>query len=192
MTTGLLPEGVAAELLRRWREPHRRYHGVQHLTDGLAVLDELGAGDLERMAYWCHDAVHTNNTPSDELASAELARRLLASYVTPYEVDEVCRLVLATISHQPAEGDERAARVVDADLHGLGLQWERYLANVAAIRAEVPGVSDEVWRQRRKNFAKRMLARDFIFATQAGRERWEEAARTNLSRELRWTCQEAD
>ena len=192
MSDALLPQDVEAELLRRWREPHRHYHGVSHLRDGLAVLDELGAGDLERMAYWCHDAVHTNDSPSDELASAELARRLLGPFVTPGEVDEVCRLVLATISHSPAPGDERAARVVDADLHGLGLPWERYLANVEAIRAEVPGLPEEVWRERRESFANRLLARDRIFSTEAARERWEEAARSNLSRELWWACQEAD
>lgn len=120
MSDGLLPDDVEAELLRRWNEPHRRYHGVSHLRAGLAVLDDLGAGSLERMAWWCHDAVHSNNTPSDELASAELARRLLAPHLTPGEVDEVCRLVLVTVSHQPAEGDARGARVADATCTASG------------------------------------------------------------------------
>ena len=183
MSDGLLPDDVEAELLRRWNEPHRRYHGVSHLRAGLAVLDDLGAGSLERMAWWCHDAVHSNNTPSDELASAELARRLLAPHLTPGEVDEVCRLVLVTVSHQPAEGDARGARVADADLHGLGLQWEAYQANVKGIRAEVQ-LPAELWRERRAAFVNKMLARDFICSTPLGRERWEEAAKQNLKREV--------
>lgn len=184
MVTDPLPEEVAAELLARWREPHRRYHGVSHLTDGLEALDLLGAGDLERLAYWCHDAVHTNTSPQDELASAEEARALLAPHLPPTEVDEVCRLVLITISHAPMDGDQRAARVADADLHGLGLTWERYLANVQAIRAELPGLTPEEWWARRRAFAERMLARPRIFATELGRERWERSARANLEREL--------
>lgn len=185
MVTGeLLPPDVAADLLSRWRGPHRRYHGIAHLEDGLAVLRALGAGDLEMMAYWCHDAVHTNNSPADELASAEVARRLLAPHLTPAEVDEVCRLVLVTVSHLPVEGDERGARVADADMHGLGLPWKQYLANVDAIRAELPRLGEGDWRARRRAFVERFLAREFIFATAIGRERWEAAARANLAREL--------
>ncbi|GAA4891275.1 hypothetical protein GCM10025789_05100 [Tessaracoccus lubricantis] len=180
----VLPAGVAAELLARWQEPHRRYHGVTHLDDGLAVLEQLGGGDLEKIAYWCHDAVHTNSSPTDELASAEVARALLAPHLTPGEVDEVCRLVLVTVSHLPAPEDERGARVADADLHGLGLPWDAYVANLAAIRAELPGLSDAGWRERRQAFAARMLQRPHIFATEVGRQRWEVTARDNLEREV--------
>lgn len=186
---GLLPEEVAADLLRRWAEPHRRYHGLSHLQDGLAVLAELGAGDLELTAFWCHDAVHRDDSPSDELASAEVARRLLSGHLAPREVDEVCRLVLLTISHRVAPGDERGARVVDADLHGLGLPWEAYSANLEAIRAEMPGVSENQWRGARLAFAERMLARESIFATPLGHRRWEQVARANLEREAKSACQ---
>ena len=102
-----LPDAVRDELLARWREPHRRYHGESHLRFGLAVLDELGAGDLERIAFWCHDAVHTNTTPDDERASATLTRQLLAGHLAEADLREVERLVLLTATHPPRPGDAR-------------------------------------------------------------------------------------
>ena len=48
---GLLPDDVALELLRRWAEPHRHYHGTSHLVDGLHALEVLDGGRLERIAF---------------------------------------------------------------------------------------------------------------------------------------------
>lgn len=179
-----LPDDAVSGLLSRWSEPHRRYHGPGHLAAGLRALDELGGERLERIALWCHDAVHTMTSPDDEMASAEVAREVLAGVLPAGEVDEVCRLVLLTADHRPGRGDRRGARVCDADLHALAAPSGDYAANADAIRAEMPGVSDEEWRQRRLAFARSLLARSSIFATDAGRSRWEQAARENLRREI--------
>ncbi|MFT3887812.1 MAG: metal-dependent phosphohydrolase [Arachnia sp.] len=180
---GVLPEPVAAGLLVRWREPHRRYHGLRHLADGMAALDRLGGGRLERVAFWFHDAVHTGSSPADEGASAELARRLLADAMSASEVEEVCRLVLITAAHDPEPGDRAGGRVADADLHPLGSSWESYAANLAAIRVELPGLTEGEWAERRRAFIARLLGRDRVFATGLARDLWEEQARRNLERE---------
>lgn len=179
---GLLPDPVAAELLARWSEPHRRYHSRTHLGDGLEALDILQAGRLERVAFWFHDAVHRNASPDDELASAALARDLLA-HLPIAEVDEVCRLILVTVDHAPRADDAAGARMADADLHGLGLPWERYRANVAAIRAELPTLGTPEWAQRRRRFVERMLKRGSVFNTPKGLALWEHQARINLQAE---------
>lgn len=184
VTTDDLPEEVRAELLARYSEPHRDYHGVRHLEFGLARLDELGAGAIERIAYWCHDAVHSNTTPDDELASAEVARRLLANHLTLQEIDEVARLVLLTITHQPAEGDTSGAMISDADLAGLALDWGAYQRNVDGIRFELPNVTDDQWRVGRAAVLERLLGGEHLFHTPHGREHWEASARANLEREL--------
>lgn len=180
---GLLPEHVVAELLDRWAEPHRRYHSQAHLRDGLAALDLLQAGRLERVAFWFHDAVHHNASPDDELASVALARGLLRG-LPAAEVDEVCGLILVTVDHAPHPDDEAGGRMADADLHGLGLPWERYCVNVAAIRAEFPDLGPAEWVERRRRFIERMLSRGSVFHTPKGLALWEHQARYNLRREL--------
>lgn len=184
LADGLLPTGVAVEVLRRWQEPHRRYHDIRHLAFGLDVLDDLGAGPLERIAFWFHDAVYRGNSPADEMASAALARELLAGHRDEGDTSEVARLVLITIEHRARPGDEAGARVCDADLSGLGGSWRDYRANLDGIRAELPGLDPGQWRHRRRRFVRSLLAREAIFLTPRGRWRWEASARANLVREL--------
>lgn len=185
MVTSDLPDDVRDALLARWREPHRHYHGVTHLEYGLRALEELGGGMIERIAFWCHDAVHSNTTPDDELASAEVARELLADHLTIPELHEVVRLVMVTIHHSPEEGDDAGARVSDADLAALAADPETYERNIAGIRAEMPSITDEQWRTGRAAFLDGFLAYERLFHTAEGIERWERRARENLERERR-------
>lgn len=182
--TSDLPDEIRDDLLARWREPHRDYHGIRHLETGLGYVEQLGGDAIDRIAFWFHDAVHSNTTPDDERASAELARRMLRDVLTGPEVDEVARLVLVTVSHQPEPGDERGARISDADLAGLALPWEGYLRNVQGIRFELPHVDDEAWRVGRSAFLEGFLANEWLFHTDYGRAHWEAAARANMRQEI--------
>lgn len=179
-----LPDATVESLLKRWREPHRDYHGETHLRSGLRALDELGGTRLERIAFWCHDAVHTNTTPDDEFASVEVARALLTELLPASELEEVCRLILVTIDHRPEPGDASGARIADADLVGLGYDWGGYRANIAGIRVELPDLADEEWRERRLATVKMLQRHEPLFHTEYGRSRWETQARENLAREL--------
>src|SRR4051794_21973181 len=67
------PERVAtagANLIARWREPHRQYHDVVHLVAVLDRVDALAveADDIEvvRLAAWFHDAVYQGRPGDDE------------------------------------------------------------------------------------------------------------------------------
>lgn len=168
-------------LLARWSEPHRRYHTAQHLAECLVAADDLGAGTVELLALWLHDAVHTSTPGRDESASAALARQLLAGALEPERVDEVARLVLLTRLHRPAPGDLAGAMVCDADLWILGASPARYDESVRQLRAE-SGLSATLWpRARRAQITTRLA--DPIFHTPSGRGR-EPRARDNLHREL--------
>lgn len=180
----LLPEDVVDQLLARWAEPHRRYHATSHLDAGLEALELLGGGPVERIAFWFHDAVHSNTTPDDETASAELAAGLLAGHLPDAQVAEVQRLIMLTTHHQPEPGDLSGARVCDADLSGMGAEWADYRRNVRGIRAELPQVDDAQWRAGRARFLATFLERRRIFHTPLGAELWEERARVNMEREL--------
>lgn len=179
-----LPDMVQQRLLERWREPHRRYHGVDHLRSGLDALEQLGGERLERIAYWCHDAVHTNTSPADEYASVDVAEELLWGRISDFDLEEVTRLILVTIRHAPREGDVAGARISDADLAGLALEWPRYLENAAGIRAELPALSEAQWRERRSAQLRALVTRDRIFHTEYGFAQWEDRARVNMLREL--------
>lgn len=170
-------------LLARWDEPHRDYHGRVHLEHGLAALEHLGAGWLEVVAWWFHDAVHSNTTPSDELASAVLARESLEGLLAPEDVEEVARLVLLTINHDPKPGDEVGERFCDADLSMIATDPATYDQTVQRLRNEHQSLPGPVWEKSRIAFTGTMLNRPRLFHTEVGRASWEGAARANLERE---------
>jgi predicted metal-dependent HD superfamily phosphohydrolase len=179
---------LAAALLERWREPHRRHHGERHLAevlDAIAVLagpdDDLEAVEL---AAWFHDAVYAGR-PDDEQRSAELARTQLQQSGAPAGlVDEVARLVLLTRTHDPDPDDRAGMLLCDADLSVLGADPQRYAEYLADVRAEYSFVDDASWREGRARVLGHLLGLDPMFRTATGRARWERAARSNLAAEM--------
>jgi predicted metal-dependent HD superfamily phosphohydrolase len=174
------PDPVREDLLSRWSEPHRRYHDVRHLREVLAALPADAPATVV-LAAWYHDAVYDPVRDDNEAASARLAGEQLAGEP---ELAEVERLVLLTRTHDPAPGDANGAMLSDADLAVLGTSPERYDAYASDIRAEYAHVGDEDFRRGRASVLAALLAHQPLYRTERGRERWEEAARDNLSREL--------
>lgn len=186
-------------LLRRWSEPHRRYHDVAHLQDVLLSLDQLSdLGEQVRasvlLAAWYHDAVYDGVTGKDERRSAELAREELRGVgLSPGLAAEVARLVLATT---PGGGppdaaacggavvDHDAAVLRDADLFILATAPKRYAAYAAAVREEYAHVPEEAFRRGRAGILEGILAAPRIYGTATAHARWEERARANLAREI--------
>lgn len=175
---------LGESLLARWSAPNRHYHGVNHLIHCLEALDGLGsASRTERLAIWFHDVVHTNTPGLDERLSAQLARQELAgSEVSPSEVAEVARLVMATFEHQAPAWDLSAARVIDADLAILGSSPQRYLHSVTELRAELADLTDAQWRQLRVERLNLLLSTP-LYQSAAGRRLWEAQAQANLAAE---------
>jgi predicted metal-dependent HD superfamily phosphohydrolase len=184
---------VAGEdLLTRWAQSHRRYHGPDHLRTVLDTVDLLGhhADDVRavRLAAWFHDAVYsglpTVRPGDDERASAEVASAVLPPIGLGPAVDEVVRLVLLTIDHDPAPDDANGAVLCDADLAVLGGSPEAYAAYAAAVREEYRLVPDDAFKSGRAAVLEALLRRDPLFHTTTGRQRWEDTARRNLGTEL--------
>jgi len=176
------------ELIRRWREPHRSYHGLEHLADCLARLDEaMVTGkerDLAEAALWYHDIVYQPGSADNETRSAELARAaLLEGGLTKDIADEVARLVRAT-DHTEVPEDALAALVCDVDLSILGRPAEEFAAYERRIREEYRHLPDFLYRSGRSAVLTRLLARDPLFLTLSFRNRYEAAAQRNLARSL--------
>ena len=191
---------VGADVVDRWREPHRVYHGRLHLADtldGLALLArETGTARRETwraaVALWFHDAVHDGATPDDEERSATLAASLLGPLARHHvlsaaDVAEIERIVLLTAGHDPDPTDLAGALVSDADLAVLGASPARYARYVAQVRAEYGHVADADFRTGRGMVLEQLLTLHTgpgLFRTPAARRRWAEPAERNLRAEL--------
>lgn len=180
-----LPNHLALrdELIAAW-STERGYHDLRHLHEVLAALHDLGAGDdiAVILAAWFHDAVY-DGAPDAEERSAQFAEQRLAD-VEGVDETEVARLVRLTLDHRPAPGDRRGELLVDADLHILAAGKTRYAEYVAGVRQEYAEVPEPAFRAGRATVLSALLGKPHLFHTEAGRHRWEKAARANLIREL--------
>jgi predicted metal-dependent HD superfamily phosphohydrolase len=182
-----LTEELREDLLARWSESHRRHHTVTHLHETLNAIGELADDGLDfdreavELAGWFHDAIYEIGRADNEDRSAQLARRLLVS--SPIR-DEVARLVLVTKDHKPAADDLNGAVLSDADLSVLGSNPRRYREYAAAIREEYASIPDEAFKPARVQVLT-SLQDGPIFHTDAARARWEDAARRNITDEIR-------
>ena len=177
-------------LIGRHREKHRRYHTVAHLESVVDAVIEVSAtehvddlGAVVAGAFY-HDAVYEPASPANERASARLARRDLATLGWADDrIEHVARMIEATAEHR-APPDQEHALLFDADLMILGAAPADYASYVEAVRAEYRHVDDNAWRTGRSAVLEAFVERAAIYATSTGRDRWEHAARANLTAEL--------
>lgn len=180
----LAVDRIGTALLERWREPHRRYHTVAHLTAMLSIVESHAAVVPVRLAVWYHDAVYDPRAAGDanERASAALASTELATLGLPAPVvAEVHRLVLLTATHAAEPGDGNAALLCDADLAILASPPGDYDAYARAVREEYAHVPDDAFRVGRAAVLDALLSLPRLYRLHP---EWEEPARTNLAREL--------
>lgn len=176
------------DLVGRYSEPARHYHTVGHIGDCLAHLDEHRSrfvhADEAELTLWLHDAVYDPRGADNEARSAELARRMLGrGGIGGEAVGRIARMIMATAHAEPAPAGD-GALVCDIDLAVLGASPERYSEYARLIRAEYSWVPLPVYRSRRAALLRRFLERPTIYATDGFRDRYEAAARKNLSAEL--------
>ena len=177
------------DLLDRWGEEHRRYHGRTHLLAVLEALDLLTEPARPSrsvlLAAWFHDAVYRGIAGEDEEESARLAEdRLEDSGLPADEVEEVARLVRMTADHRPDPDDGPAALLSDADLSVLGGEPEAYARYLGAVRQDFAHIGDADFAAGRAAVVRQLLELDPLFHTARGRELWQDAARRNLQAEL--------
>ncbi|HEY8294928.1 MAG TPA: DUF4031 domain-containing protein [Micrococcaceae bacterium] len=180
-------EPLGRELLARWGEEHRHYHGRTHLLAVLESLDLLQPDPPRHvvLAAWFHDAVYDGVAGRDEERSAGLAVAALAQApVSTDEIAETARLVRLTASHRPEPRDADGALLCDADLSVLGRAPAGYRRYLTAVRADYAHVSDEDFAVGRAAVVRRLLSLDPLFHTSTARRLWLEAAERNLRGEL--------
>jgi predicted metal-dependent HD superfamily phosphohydrolase len=179
---------VFEELLRAYREPHRHYHGMDHLRDCLEQLDAAPvsgeARDLAETGLWFHDAVYAPGAVDNETRSAEWGARVLVEAGAPESrAQQVARLVRLTDHARPAD-DPTGALVCDVDLSILGRPPAEFAEYERRIRAEYQRVPEPLYRSGRASVLAGLLAREPLYRTDHFRALYEVAARRNLSRSV--------
>jgi predicted metal-dependent HD superfamily phosphohydrolase len=169
---------LGRDLLRRWREPHRRYHSDRHLQYTLEIIDRhadlADDADAVRMAAWLHDAVYDPRAGDNEERSAALT-----------DDPEVRRLVLLTKSHDAAPGDRNGALLCDADLAILAADPAEYRTYAQRVREEYAFVPDDAFRAGRGQVLQGLLAKAELYKIVPDRDQWVQKAKENIRDELR-------
>jgi predicted metal-dependent HD superfamily phosphohydrolase len=176
------------ELVARYREPHRRYHTLQHLDECLEKLDELAseAANPEEveLALWFHDAIYDLSRRDNEARSADWARAAVLAAGLPAEIAERVHALVMVTRHHAVPADPDAKIVVDVDLSILGAPAPRFDEYEIQVREEYGLVPDLLYRRTRAGLLREFLARQTIFNTDLFIARCERAARANLERSI--------
>ena len=184
-------EAAFDDVVGRHRQAHRRYHTVRHVTWVVRHVQELAAeepvDDLDAIvvAAFFHDAVYDATATDNEAQSAALARRVLIELGwPPARAETVAHLVQATADHAPSglgrRQRARGRRPGRAGQRPSGLPGLRHRRAQRVRPRRRCGVAHRSGRGRCAG----MLDRAPLYATAAGRRRWEARARANVVAEL--------
>jgi predicted metal-dependent HD superfamily phosphohydrolase len=172
---------LLGKLVRRYIEPHRRYHTLQHLDYGFRQHNRFFGGMYSDtfFAWVYHDAICDPKARDNEEKSAELflADNSVIGF-TPNIAKSISEDILRTKHH----GEKSI--LTDVDLSILGAEWRVYDEYVKQIRQEYDFVNETEWKVGRSAVLERFLAQPSIFFTAQFGE-LEEAAQKNLTRELK-------
>jgi len=103
---------ILVELTRRYTEPHRHYHNIEHIAYALDLGRELPLSDEQILGLWFHDAVFDVHSSTNEEDSARLADELLGAGGYPRASIEIVRqIVLDTKHHEPTIEPEYVVEV---------------------------------------------------------------------------------
>src|SRR5262245_5710745 len=154
-----------ADLCRRYAEPHRFYHTLDHIREVLATVEGLAVharnARFVRLATWLHDVIYDSKMSDNEERSADYAVEL-CDRLAIADGPCVAELILKTKTHDA--GDDADARVLlDADLAVLGSNEATYLDYAEKIRREYAWVPTAAYRTGRRQMLERFLSRPLIY-----------------------------
>lgn len=179
---------VLDELQVIYEHPLRTYHNLEHIHNMLEKLTESEryAAHPHRilLAIWFHDAVYDPKRTDNELKSAEFWIRKMTGYLVGDLLQWGKMAILATINHFP-NPDSDIQLLLDLDLASLGAPWERFCEDTHKIRQEYAHVSDQEFRDGRKQFLQKMLDRPRIYGTEYWYNLFEERARENMKKAIK-------
>lgn len=197
---GLMPSLAVrewADLARRYGEPHRHYHTLAHIKQGLQEIDaarhllpanrrsDPAAIDV---AWFYHDAIYDTKLKDNEEQSAGLALYTCRkARLPPAFGRQVAAHVVATKHHwiKGPPDDIVTCVLIDADLSILGQKPATFARYERQIREEYAWVPSDAYAIGRTHVLQSFLKRGSIYATSFFRDRYEAAARRNIVKTLK-------
>ena len=190
---GTSPEAWEAfdDVVGRHRAPHRQYHGVRHVTWTVRHVRELAAivpvNDEAAViaAAFFHDAVYDVDADDNEARSAALAERVLGGL--GWSADRCSHVARARAerrraTNRPRMPTRRSCSMPTSQCSAATLPPTRPTS--PACGPSTAQLDDEQWRTGRGAVLRRLLDRQPMYSTEAGRSRWERRARANMAAEL--------
>jgi predicted metal-dependent HD superfamily phosphohydrolase len=189
--TGLVESAVSqrcfVELCNAYRETHRHYHTLAHISQMLRLLSDAQVVDpVARWATWYHDVIYSPGKQENEKLSADIAEARLISLGVEHSLAErVARIILATRHHQAsADAIDTLKYVLDADMAILGVSDQHYQQYCEVVHREFKLVPTFLYKRGRKKFLKSVLQQERIYSMPWFYHQFEQQARKNMEREL--------
>ncbi len=183
------------DVVRAYAEPGRRYHTMDHIEHCIRQLElaqrELGTSaglgenevDGVEFGIWYHDVVYVPRAQDNEALSAELFTRIADGVLEPEKIDDVHRIIMATLHlAKPQRADE--GLMVDIDLSSFGMEWDHFRRDSVAVRTEMGHQSEAEFARGHARFLNTLMARDSVYCTELFRDLYETRARENIERYL--------
>ena len=179
---------IHRQLVTGYGEPQRHYHTLAHIAHCLTQFDLCKSlarnPDALELAVWFHDVIFEPGRSDNEAQSARLYQDLSAGIHDKETRQPVDRLIMATLHDGSSLGDADASYMVDIDLSSFGLDWDAFLLDSQNLREENPHLSDTEYYRKLHIFHSSLLARPRFFLSDFFFQRYEQQARTNVSRYL--------
>lgn len=178
------PDQAWQELSKRYTEPHRLYHTLEHLDYCLQKFDDakslMDDADAIEMAIWYHDIINTPQAIDNEQQSQYFFERVAQDNFSQHFVEKVGDLIMITTHRgKPKTGDEQY--ICDVDLSSMGAPWEKFIDDSNALREESESSVEEYTLGKLK-FFNALLERPRIFYSDYFYEHYENNARQNIMR----------
>jgi predicted metal-dependent HD superfamily phosphohydrolase len=185
------------ELIARYQEPHRVYHGVNHLEECFTTLarlpEEHWPKDREALtlALFAHDAVYVLMNDRNEVESAGYADALAFLLSGDPEMTSLVWQAVMDTRHQGSALTHTGAVLCDIDLAHFAEPWESFLAKRALVEREYEplakkaNMSAPAFANARAGALRPFLDRPSIYQTPWFRDRFERQAQANLERHIR-------
>lgn len=180
---------VGEELIARYGEPRRRYHGLAHIRFLLEEIERNAPHLLDvhvlAFAAWFHDAIYDPLAKDNEERSADWARRdLLDLGMSVARSEAVAKLVLMTKSHHAGQASADEALFLDMDFAILGAERGVYAKYASGVREEYAAVPEEAFRSGRAAFLKSVLVQPRMFRSALYEDACGARARRNIAWEI--------
>ncbi len=195
-----LPAEQAIALRQAYASPPRAYHHFGHVEDVLEHYRAVAEGPGWRqprevaLAVLYHDAIYVPGRSDNEAESASLAIQHIARWLPHAGIDSsrVSDLIVLTARHGSLDtmdfGVDAIAddtrRFLDCDMAILGAEPEAFTAYDRAIAEEYRAVPRWLYRIKRRQFFRRLLALQRIYLSDFFFDRFEARARRNLQAAL--------